>query len=358
MMFDVVHVADMRFPGGTSAAIAHEVRALNSAGYKIGLIQKDAPVLANKPHLGRHPKLAQAIADGTVTLLEAGVVESRLVLLHNPHIVEDMAGSYPEIRTQKSILVVHQPLATTTGRPHYDAAAVDANAALLTGKRTSWAPISPISRDNCLRFGAGLEILPHNWQNIVFVEDWRRPAAQVRGALPVVGRHSRPDQSKWPISLDCLKQTCPDDPSYDVRLLGAGHGLEKLLDGQAPPANWQTWAFNEIPVIPFVQALDFFVYYHKPEIIEGFGRTIAEAMAAGCVVILPPYFERTFAEGALYREPAAVRATIDALWANPTSFATQAAKGPAWIDQHYGPKPYLALVRQQLGFWLGNSLPP
>jgi hypothetical protein len=44
-LLDIIIVSDFRFPGGTSTAIAHEIRALSGAGYTIGLLQKRALVL-------------------------------------------------------------------------------------------------------------------------------------------------------------------------------------------------------------------------------------------------------------------------------------------------------------------------
>ena len=43
--FDVLIVGDFSFPGGTSAAIAEEIRAQSEAGYRSGLIQRRSPIL-------------------------------------------------------------------------------------------------------------------------------------------------------------------------------------------------------------------------------------------------------------------------------------------------------------------------
>ena len=43
--FDVVIVGDFRFPGGTSTAIAAEIRALRFGSHTVGLYQMNAPIL-------------------------------------------------------------------------------------------------------------------------------------------------------------------------------------------------------------------------------------------------------------------------------------------------------------------------
>ena len=48
----------------------------------------------------------------------------------------------------------------------------------------------------------------------------------------------------------------------------------------------------------FLEGIDYFVYFHHSQRVEAFGRTIIEAMAAGCVAILPHHFREVFGEGA------------------------------------------------------------
>ncbi|MFN3614857.1 MAG: glycosyltransferase [Rubrimonas sp.] len=104
-----------------------------------------------------------------------------------------------------------------------------------------------------------------------------------------------------------------------------------------------------MPVETFLADLDVFVYFHHPAWVEGFGRTIAEAMAAGIPVILPPHFRATFADAAIYAEPHEVRDRIDELWADEDYARLQGMRGRKWIDRNYGPARYLDRVRTLIG---------
>jgi hypothetical protein len=75
----------------------------------------------------------------------------------------------------------------------------------------------------------------------------------------------------------------------------------------------------------FLATIDFFVYFHHPRWIEAFGCSIAEAMASGAVVVLPPHFRELFGEAATYAEPEQVRTEVLRLHANPPAFQAQTA---------------------------------
>ena len=51
------------------------------------------------------------------------------------------------------------------------------------------------------------------------------------------------------------------------------------------PPHWQLMRFGAMPVPDFLASIDFFVYFTHPLLREGYGRAIAEAIAAGKLVI-------------------------------------------------------------------------
>ena len=109
----------------------------------------------------------------------------------------------------------------------------------------------------------------------------------------MIGRHGRPDPVKWPRTREELLQAYPDVPDVRVRVLGGGElAVERL--GRTP-ANWEVIEFGTVEPAEFLHGLDFFVYFHDPDLIEAFGRTIMEAMAAAGVDPNNPYFTEWFA---------------------------------------------------------------
>ena len=344
--FDMIIVADFRFPGGTSTAIADEVRAARAAGLKLGALQWDAPLFArsNRP---RHPRLQDLVDRGEIVMLTASQhAQTPLLVVHNPYIMTRAGMPLARIEADTRIMVAHQTPTDARGRLYYDPWQVEKHAAAAFGGPFVWAPISPVCRDSFDRAGVDLPRLDEDWTNVIFVDDWGRPRTAPRASRPVIGRHSRVQRDKWPDGRCRILEVYPDDPGIEVRLLGVGSDVRKLV-GEVP-GNWTAWDFNEVAVTDFLAGIDFFVYYHHPALVEAFGRTIAEAAAAGCVCILPPHFERTFGPAALYRPAGEAAETARSLAGDPEAFARQSARGRAEIDARFGPEVYRARLRRIL----------
>ena len=129
-----------------------------------------------------------------------------------------------------------------------------------------------------------------DWTNLIFIDDWGAARSRLIGDRPTIGRHSRPRNDKWPATLDALFQVLPSGGDIQVRLMGLSEKMKDLIGER--PSNWQTLETDEIPVREFLSRIDFFVYFHHPNWVEAYGRTVGEAAAAGCVVILPSYLKR------------------------------------------------------------------
>src|SRR5437763_1222907 len=68
-----------------------------------------------------------------------------------------------------------------------------------------------------------------DWQEIIDLADWAVERQRQPGALPVIGRHGRPDPVKWPRDPGELLQAYPDTAEVKVRFLGGGEiGVRRL----------------------------------------------------------------------------------------------------------------------------------
>ncbi|HET6468446.1 MAG TPA: glycosyltransferase, partial [Geminicoccaceae bacterium] len=77
----------------------------------------------------------------------------------------------------------------------------------------------------------------------------------------------------------------------------------------------------------FLAGIDFFVYYHHPRWVEAFGRVVIEALAAGCMAVLPPSFEAVFGNAAVYAEAPVAAALVRELRGQPERVAEQRRRG-------------------------------
>lgn len=344
--YDVLIIADLRFPGGTSTAIAAEIEAHTRAGYSTGLIALKAPVL-KFPH-PIHPAIRGCIDRGLCELVDpATPVSAGLVLLHHPQSFTHLPARPLRVDGEASLLIVHQPPLDAAGGPFYDWGSIDRNVEAFLGTRPLWAPISPRVREQLLGLSEGPRLHASDWHNVLDADAWRLDRRDLAGPVPVIGRHSRPDPLKWPASRDEILQLYPASDEFRVRILGVDQALRRLL---APvPGNWEVLPFGAITPLDFLRSIDFFVYFHHPRWVEAFGRSIAEAMAAGRLVVLPPYFRSLFQEAAVYAEPAEVVPLLHRFRGDEPARVAQCEQAEAYVRQHFSYARHVERVRSLIG---------
>ncbi len=338
-VYDVAILSDLRYPGGNSASIVAEIRAQAAAGLSTVLVH------VTSPHLKRdRPFQAGIIAclrEGLADLAVEGTgVTAGLLLIRQPRLFTQEPAAVPEVHAARTVLVLNQPPGDA-GDPerYYRFGEVKDRVERLFGTSVEWAPISPTVRAQVQRVAPEVALAP-DWHEIIDVGDWRPSAERRPSGTPVLGRHGRPDPVKWPRDPAQLVQAYPETGDVRVRFLGGGEIATQRLGRQ--PSNWELIAFGAESPRDFLASLDFFVYFHDPDWVEAFGRTILEAMAAGVPVIVGPHFRGIFGDAALYCEPAGVMNLVRALVADPVAYRAVVARADAYIAAHYGPASHLA----------------
>ena len=350
--FDVILIGDFRFPGGTSVATAHEIRALAGAGLGIGLLQSNAAILRQQRPM--HPLIRACVNNGQAVVipLDEKNVEAKLGILHNPLVFTKPPERLPKLHLGRSILVVHQTHTDRNGLPYYDAVQVQAVCEQVTSGNVDWAPISPVVRLNLNETALSIPLLDTDWHNIVFPEEWAKERSAPLKPHAVIGRHGRADKDKWPATRREILTVYPDDPDIEVRLLGAGDYLKHVM-GEFPK-NWTTYRFGQMDPQQFLKTIDFFLYYHHPDLVEAFGRTVLEACASGAVAILPPHFESTFEDAAIYCPAGDAVETARELHGNWQRYQRQSIRAARLVADRHGPAHHAAFVRRLLGKAAGS----
>lgn len=345
MDVDILIAGDFRFPGGTSTSIASEARALAVAGYRVGLL-----ALATGPLAPRRPIHAEirALDDAGLARLvpQNEPVQAQLCCLHHPLAFSVLPAVPPLVTCRHCILVVHHPAVDASGAAQYDVPAVIAITAALFGP-TLWAPVGPKVRVTLENLPEPPPMTPEDWFNILDPDDFAAARARLPHRLPVIGRHSRPQASKWPGDRETFVAAYPDDPGVRVRLLGYSAELDPVV---APrPANWEVLPFGALPVRDFLGSLDYFSYFHGPDWIEAFGRSILEAMASGLVCFLPPDFRNLFGDAAVYCTPAEVLGHVRRLQQDLPARQAMAARAVETVRERFGPGLAVARVQALIG---------
>lgn len=346
MRYDIVVIGDFRFPGGTSTAVAAELRALASTEYSVALYHQPVPQLT-RPDSTWNAQVRAEIERHRFPIISPGeAVDATLVVAHSPWLFTRRPEIVPAIRSRLRLLVVHALPTDARGRLLYDPWTIDARAQEALGGTIVWAPNSPTCRKSLDRTGMPFPRLAEDWTNVIFVDDWGHARDRLLGTKPIIGRHSLARVEKWPESLETIRQAYRPGGDITVRMMGVHDSVIKRVGGVPP--NWKVMTINEIPVREFLAGIDFFVYYHHPDWIETFGRAPAEAISAGCVAILPPYFEATFGPAAVYCEPSEALPTVERIAASPHEFAELSRSGRIEINRHYGPGQHLGRLERVL----------
>lgn len=332
--YDIVFIADVRFEGGTSTALAAEMAAAAREGWSTGLLMVKGPILGLPFPV--HADIRCHLDNGLTDRVDpAQKVETRLLLLHHPGILINPLQPRPMIEAEKVVIVLHHPAIDRAGNRQYDIATVVKHARFAFGKPVLLAPVSAVVRKSLPRhLPQDCALLEEDWHNLIDLDDWPRRKPQALKMPVRIGRHSRPHPQKWPDTLEEAKAVYPTDARrYEIRMLGGEEFLHAHYG--AIPENWKLQPFGFAGVADFLAGLDFYVYYHSEAWSEAFGRAILEALAVGLVVVLPKHFEPLFGEAALYAVPDDVKMLIDHHIANPALYAAQSERARRFAEERH-----------------------
>jgi hypothetical protein len=336
---DVLLVSDFRFPGGTSASAAEEIRVQHRAGLSTGLVQVFGGLLAGSRPV--NPQIRSLVTSGAARLIAPyETVSARVAVLRHPALFTDeLLKRRPSVSAETVVLVANQAATDHDGTVHYDPVEVDRVVTALFGRRPVWAPIGPAVRPSLAPFADRIDIRPEDWLNLIPAEEWAADRGTFRADVPVIGRHSRPQRSKWPSTAEDLLAVYPDSDDVRVRVLGGADPAEELLG--AVPERWEVEPFNARHPRQFLADLDFFVYFHHPAMVEAYGRAVMEALASGCVAILSEDFREPFGDAALYCRPEEVQGLVQSLRADRAAYLAQSERGLRFVAERHGAQVHL-----------------
>ncbi len=318
--FDVVMMSDFRLYGGSVLSLVEEIEAQFRAGMTTAIHQINCVAEDITGRVRFNENVSRLLHQGKCTLihsdweLEAGCCSMRF-----PPIFDFSPAAVPAIETSHHVMAVNTAPVERDGTGRmYNIDRVLAHMHSTFGTPGVWYPIGPRLREYIENEVPADVLSSEDWVNIVDVNSWIVNRSRFCGDRPVVGRHSRDDRVKWPTDPEILREAYLCDPNWDVRIMGGASCAEALVGPM--PSNVTVYPFNAKPVKHFLKELDFFVYYDDPMRVEAFGRVFIEAIAAGCLVILPPYYEPVFGKACVYAEAKDVREVIQRYWDDPEGY--------------------------------------
>lgn len=316
MTFDALVLTDPRFSGGTSAAVAADVRAMSDAGLSIGLALIESVGFFQNADTENAAILRLGDLPGVtlINLETAPEVLCDIAFFHHPSVFENPVQRAFRIQASRSILVAHQPLFLGDNALAFDPFRVQHNIRKQFSQSLLWAPVSGICRQQFRAYAPLLRLTRHDWPNAFDVSDWVPQREKLQSQRLTIGRHGRAHPDKWPVTGAEIALSLPSGPHSNVSVMGADRAF--LQAKGVDISDWTVLDFNAQPVAEYLDTLDVFSYHHAPLWVESFGRTIAEAMLMGVRCVLSPTLKPTFGPHALYGAPSDVAAILDHIRAN------------------------------------------
>lgn len=326
----VAYLIDPRFPGGTSAAVASELRVVSS------IARITVHAYASRMFEGHDvaPSLRRTLDDLALPMTwDAGRIAADLVIVHNPCFLKSETCFAPKIITRHLVAVTHENFQRPGGAEPFDVAGclrcLDRSSFAL---RRTLAPVSPYNRHTVTDWLRGREEAGR-WS--LLAEDWHNICDGARGGVVAQsapadrrGRFSRPGFEKFP-PLSVLDACFPRTAAANVIL-----GADNLIRERLHRPHWTMIPFQGVEMEDYFDMIDFMVYYTARTFRESFGRVLAEAVGAGKVVISDQDTASPFGGAVIAARPAEVDDVITRLVNQPRRYLDQVRRGQAALEQY------------------------
>lgn len=325
---DVAYLLDPRFPGGTSSAVAQELKVVSE------ILRPKVFGLTSRMFTGEtaSPKLDLVLEELGINLhWNPKAIVADVVIIHNPAFLKFEEALPFNIVARRVIVVTHENFLRPGGQLSYDIAATleVIEKSTFTRERVI-APISPQNRKTVLswmestRAADAWIVMDEDWFNICEFE----LVSPTSGPTDRRGRLSRPGHEKFP-PLEDLQRCFPQEAETNLIL-----GADNLMPHTSAHPHWDLVPFGGMEVTDFFSQIDFMVYFTSSTWRESFGRVIAEAIAAGKVVLSDPETAASFGEGVVCATPTSVSRTIHQFIHEPNTYIDQVRKAQAVLEQY------------------------
>ena len=326
----VAYVVDPRFLGGTSAAVAAELREC------VKLARVSVHAIESRMFLGRTiaPPLEQALGDlGLELIWDSKAISADVVILHNPSFLKFQFELGTRILARHLIVVTHENFLRPGQAEAFDVGrCLDQIDRASTALRKSIAPVSTYNRRTVLEW---LQTCPPSGSWRVLEADWFNICEFPR-AMPTAqpsdrrGRHSRPGFEKFPILAD-MDLCFPEHANANIIL-----GADTYRAAHLHRPHWTMYPFQGIDLAQYFELIDFMVYFTAPTWRESFGRVLAEAIAAGKIVISDPATASNFDGAVVAGTPAEIDTIIKRFIDHPALYAEQVTLAQSKLEAFSG----------------------
>ena len=339
-LYDVVVIADARFPGSTGAVIAAEIAAQAAHGYRTGLLPIRSPFLRFSHRV--HPSIAELVRRQACEIVSPEwPVECGLVIVHAPEAFLKPVSRPIRIHSDHRWAIVRDSRCCPGDGSSDQWADIDCHLQQALGGTVEWRfgnsrlaaqlrPSEPAAR---------LEQML--WSPTVDPARWQRGIERQSCDPAVIGTAGGNDRRIWPASREALLGLLPVGP-HEVRIAAP----PQIFTQWAPfPSGWRISAFHPGQRANFLRDLDIFVRLGREDVVDDALMPILEAMAAGCAVVLPRHWSTQLEPAPLFVELAGAAEAI-LLFASDLNEWCQRAKACVQVvHDRFGPQQHVERLR-------------
>jgi hypothetical protein len=157
----------------------------------------------------------------------------------------------------------------------------------------------------------------------------RTPRNRFRANRPVVGWMAESDGSDLPVDPAALLQAYRPGATMDVRLVGVSRPLSRRR--MVPDRSWLLYEAEDVTAREFWHQVDFAVAVPSEPVQKALEQTVGEALAAGCVVVLPPRVASWFGGAVVGADPRDMAAVVHGLRNDRAAYVEQVNRGRSWL---------------------------
>lgn len=334
---DVVFAADWCEDGETQASAVAEIHQLLAAGRRVGVLH-----LENAIHLAQYARsytepIQQMISSGEVAHVIPDETHYRvdLMLVRSPELLQFMPHGRVGFGIRQVAVVGEKPPWQQHGFVvRYLPEDCSAHAEEFFGARPRWIPKTAAIRAQLRPMVAAEELHDDDYATPFSPEAWEARRRSPVQSTPVIGRWAGDTAWQWPGTPEQIHQIWPTDGSADVRFYGDPATVLTLTGRQKLPPEWLCFRVGEIDRRTYYRSLDFYVHHRQQRSAAQLELPVLEAMAAGCIAVLPPWMEPVYGPAAVYAEPPEVAAVLRRYMGEADSFMRQSSRGVEFARAH------------------------
>jgi len=336
--YDIVVLSDFRLSSEVTASCIHDVLLGAEAGLRMAICQVHSLLPAVVGQEMFDPSIHHLLQSGAADLVHLHeAVSCRALIVRCPACLQFTAGMSSSISAERVVVVASTaPWMGQDPAYDYDPAETTRNALWLFKRHPVWAPTSPRVRASLQAVLTGAYVAEEDWTEVV-------PEAAKQGRegfvsdRPTIGRRAPDHGDAWPADKDAMERVYPVDGSAWVHLWGSARAPQKVGQWHELPAHWRVTTPANQDFVDFVRGIDFYVPFLGAAQARDINPFVLDAMSTGCVVVLPPEFEPTYGNAAIYCAPDEAWQTVARVHADLASFRATSQRACAFTNDRHHP---------------------